>query len=883
MDSLTDVLDVEGDFTVNSSVVNTILSAGTIQTGGNFAQVGTDTDDFQASGTHTVVFDGTVDQTISFGAPGTTTNRFYNLTGDKSSGDLFYNSDIVIAGNSLGSNGTTKDGGVARTITVLGDVTILATAGFALDLSTVQVGGTLTVLVAGTLKRTEYIGNNQTVAALAYKNLTLAGTGTTTLGGNVSVDEDFILESSTLDMAGKTLSVGVIGGNYTQNGGTLVMDNALDVVDVEGNFIVNSGSSNTTSDLTNGTIRLTGDFAQTGSVTGDDSNFQATSNHTVELDGTGDQSISFALSGTGSNNHFGHLRVNKASGKVSVTSNMVVESNGLIFDTATTMEISADKAITVAGFETNAAGTITSTNPGVDRFDFTVSGAIDVDGLNFGSAKTNGLHVTDSGSFTKFDNVTFTNAQSGARHMRVEQQGPVNITFNNVSLDASFGSGKNITLEDTFPPFVPSVSDGGTDVKLHVASSLGAGAGRVFEEEINTAFINWGDEVDWIITSNGNWNTAANWSTGAVPVSTSEVFITLDGTYTVTLDVDATVAGLTLGGTTGTQTLSGSGKTLTLNGAGAVNSNGALNLTGGSTLAGSGTLTNQGTVTLDDSTVSGALDNQGMLVARGVSNLNGAVTTGAGTTLRVLGNNIGQNASLTAANGFTNNGTIELTSADSFRNATLVVTSGTLVNASGAAIQSLVGTDGGRTLTAELDNQGTVTINHPLTINKTSTNHQNSSNINLSGGSLTVNSFSSFSNTGSIDAPTDNLTLSTFTSFTNTGTVDMGAGQTLTITSGTFNQNAGTFDVSNGTLSLNSATLNFTGAFTTANTTVSLLGSTFAATGTLTHAASGTLTLNDSTVSGALDNQGTLLVRGLSSLKRSSDHGDGDDAAGAGG
>ena len=234
------------------------------------------------------------------------------------------------------------------------------------------------------------------------------------------------------------------------------------------------------------------------------------------------------------------------------------------------------------------------------------------------------------------------------------------------------------------------------------------------------------------------------------------------------------------------------------------------------------------------------------------------MTTGTGTTLRVLGDNAGFNASLTAATGFTNNGTIELTSADSFRNATLVVTSGTLVNASGAAIQSLVGTDGGRTLTAELDNQGTLTVNHPLTINKTSANHQNSSNINLSGGSLTVNSFSSFSNTGSIDAPTDNLTLSGFTSFTNTGSVTVGAGGTLPISGGTFNQNAGTFDVSNGTLSMSIATLNYTGAFTTSNTTVSLLGSTFAATGTLT--------LNGSTVSGALDNQGTVVARGLSSL-----------------
>ena len=357
--------------------------------------------------------------------------------------------------------------------------------------------------------------------------------------------------SSVLVINGKTLT---ITGNYLQDSGTLVMTGSSDIVAVGGHFTVNSSAINT-SGLSDGTIKISGNFSQVGSST-DDFQPGASSNNTVELNGGGDQTISFGSTGTGTDNHFAHLRVNKLLGGVFVASDLTVVGNGLIFDTATPMAISADKTVTVAGFETNATATITSTNAGTDRFDFTVTGPIDVDGLNFGSAKTNGLHVTDAGSFTKFDNVTFTDAQSGARHMRVEQQSG-SITFNNVSFDASFGGGFNVTLEDT---------NGGTDVKLHVVNIVGAGAGRNFEEEVNTAFINWGNEVDWINASGGTWNTASNWSTGSVPGASSDVFIVFSGSYTVTLDVSPTIASLTLGASGASAILSPNGQTLTITG-----------------------------------------------------------------------------------------------------------------------------------------------------------------------------------------------------------------------------------------------------------------------------------------------------------------------------
>src|SRR5207244_3352045 len=66
------------------------------------------------------------------------------------------------------------------------------------------------------------------------------------------------------------------------------------------------------------------------------------------------------------------------------------------------------------------------------------------------------------------------------------------------------------------------------------------------------------DTITWTNGSGGLWSNASNWNSGAGPVpgSTDDVVITLDGTYTVTLDVSATVASLTLGGSSGTQKLS---------------------------------------------------------------------------------------------------------------------------------------------------------------------------------------------------------------------------------------------------------------------------------------------------------------------------------------
>src|SRR5437016_8933524 len=138
---------------------------------------------------------------------------------------------------------------------------------------------------------------------------------------------------------------------------------------------------------------------------------------------------------------------------------------------------------------------------------------------------------------------------------------------------------------------------------------------------------------------------------------------------------------------------------------------------------------------------------------------------------------------------FTNNAAIILTDSVGAYGAYLNVTNGSLTNAAGATITSLPGANGSRFLNAQLDNQGTVTVSQPLTLNGTSLHHTNSGTLDVSGADLTLNQGG------------------TTPSFTNTGTVTIGSGRTWGINNGTLNQNAGTLGGA-GTLSLNTVAVN---------------------------------------------------------------------------
>src|SRR6185369_4900153 len=89
--------------------------------------------------------------------------------------------------------------------------------------------------------------------------------------------------------------------------------------------------------------------------------------------------------------------------------------------------------------------------------------------------------------------------------------------------------------------------------------------------------------IVWGGSNSGNWGTKSNWNPNHVPGASDTAVITNSGNYTVTLDVNADLAGLVLGTTSigSTQTLAFNGQTLTLGGQATVNFGGQFNLSSG--------------------------------------------------------------------------------------------------------------------------------------------------------------------------------------------------------------------------------------------------------------------------------------------------------------
>src|SRR5512138_1463664 len=82
--------------------------------------------------------------------------------------------------------------------------------------------------------------------------------------------------------------------------------------------------------------------------------------------------------------------------------------------------------------------------------------------------------------------------------------------------------------------------------------------------------------INWTNTNNGNWSVPANWNPNQVPTTNDTAVIANAGTFTVTLNIDAAIAGLIVGGESGTQTVNLAGQTLTLNGSGTIGARGVL-------------------------------------------------------------------------------------------------------------------------------------------------------------------------------------------------------------------------------------------------------------------------------------------------------------------
>jgi hypothetical protein len=141
--------------------------------------------------------------------------------------------------------------------------------------------------------------------------------------------------------------------------------------------------------------------------------------------------------------------------------------------------------------------------------------------------------------------------------------------------------------------------------------------------------------VNWTNTAGGNWTEPKNWSPNQVPSTADTASITANGTYTVSLDADASIGSLAIGGASGTQTLNTATYNVSLGASSTVNATGVFNLQGG--ILDGGLLTIKGKLNWSDgrfgpaSQVSVATNGLLAMVSNGGNSEFGGVVTNAGT------------------------------------------------------------------------------------------------------------------------------------------------------------------------------------------------------------------------------------------------------------
>ncbi len=258
-----DYMLVGGDFVAQSyfgdGASYNDLRNGTLELKGNFKQIASSTNNFNASEDHKVIFSGSDTQTVSFESVGSsgfavlygTPNKKVNITGRISK----IGADTTVAGfvqyGRLDVNG--KSFTVTGAMTENGNVTINR--------------GRLTV-------QGSYTHQN---GSLDLDN------------GSLRISGNYRLQTASVDANGKT--------KYGVSYGTLKMNDPSDYMLVSGTVFIQSyyGDGESYNDLTNGILDLKGNFYQYSSST---NNFNATGNHKVRFVGTKQQTVNFASEGS---------------------------------------------------------------------------------------------------------------------------------------------------------------------------------------------------------------------------------------------------------------------------------------------------------------------------------------------------------------------------------------------------------------------------------------------------------------------------------------------------------------------------------------------------------------------------------------------------------
>ena len=300
-----DLINIKGDFITQSSKSDNynILNAGTMKISGNFYQYDGSSYNFNASGSHMVIFEGDYEHIIHLDS---TDSGFHKVkTSEKSSvvfdnginnltlyNDLTINGDTIIKGT-LNLNG--------YTLTVNGNLNTN-------NYTHIKKGH---LIVNGDLKSNDsyFYCNGGTVDV---KGSLLQNSSISLAGGIINISGNLIQVNGGMSLGGGTLNVGgdyriqtiLSNGDVADSSGYLQITNNADLINIKGDFITQSSKSDNYNILNAGTMKISGNFYQ---YDGNSYNFNASGTHLVVLNGSDTQLVHF----DSKSSHFNYLELTK--------------------------------------------------------------------------------------------------------------------------------------------------------------------------------------------------------------------------------------------------------------------------------------------------------------------------------------------------------------------------------------------------------------------------------------------------------------------------------------------------------------------------------------------------------------------------------------------
>ena len=337
MPNASDLLSVFGSATFSGGIETGLITNGTINLTGSFVQ-SVSASSFAASGSNTVVFSGTVAQSVIFSNTGA--SHFQNVQVTNSAGVSVATNGVVMNGNVVIGVGGISGAGV-----------------------TLNIGGTLTD-PSGLLTTSNVVFSGSTAPISAT---THSVHPVVTFNNNPSIMQGDVLFTGSVLVVGGNLQinghkVGVVGGLSTISTGQLTMTNAADSLGIGGTALFNGGIE--AGILTAGKLVLNGNFTQANNGNGQE--FKASAGHLTMLVGAGAQTISFTDADTSlavcAKSCFGDFTIAKSAGTVDFLS--TAGANGNVIVNAGVTGVTATHFVLVRGSTTTA----NATNVRVTRF-----------------------------------------------------------------------------------------------------------------------------------------------------------------------------------------------------------------------------------------------------------------------------------------------------------------------------------------------------------------------------------------------------------------------------------------------------------------------------------------------------------------------------------